>query len=908
MKKEAFLIVTTLFFIAIILSLSFIQAFQVVQAAQTAETPKSSIYPFFDKVIDNIKLFFAKGDKEIVLALEIREKYINSAFENIEFKNTGEVIKNLNEAEEKLKFVQEQVSPETANEVVSNSLDVQEVIEKIMAGKEVDAEFSSYLEKHLSEEQKTQLAAQLSEKIGSFCEELAKQDFEVMMKEPKCNPDNAPPWLKDKIEKEFQKMQEEAGKEIIEMLTTCMNDPRECDCSRIPVVAERAECEKGTSLAIKCEFQEDMSACSELEKIGPPKAPASMPFFLKPLFEKTIQELMGKKEKEMFKKFAPKECVEKGATTRGECEKIMMEIYGPPPEECMEDGRFVGEEECNSRMIASGKIPSECIDNGKPLSQEECIKRMVASGKIPSECIESGKPVPEEECTQRMVAAGKMPTECVKDGRFIGREECEKIMQEIHGKPSEECLKDGKFIGEEECQRIMDEKFGKPPQECLENGKPVSEEECTQRMVAAGKMPTECVDNGKFVGQQECERRMIEIGKIPPECVRDGKPIEREECEKIMIEKHFPKECKEANALTPAECEKILLPSECKEAGLFSREECEAFMIKKNMPQECVEANALAPEECSKLMIEKMPSECVVEGKALPAEECGAKMIESGRIPKECVKDSMPLPEEECKKIIAEEVKPIPLECEGKTPEECEEIFKNKINENIPQPCKEAAVVDAEECGKFMEKDKEKEGIGLNMPSECIGKSAEECKEIMKEKGILREEGISPEMSAAPTTEMPQECKNIGTTTQQECDMIIPKINEERMERGEKIVVDKEGNQEYITKEEINKIVDEAEKRAEEIKPDLEKAEEIKQDIVEIERGIERIEQTQQEMPPAEPLPAPEQQPSPETTPAPGPAPSAPAESAPITGATIKEFIENYYFLNIFEKIKNLFS
>lgn len=828
MKKEAFLIVTTLFFIAIILSLSFIQAFQVVQAAQTAETPKSSIYPFFDKVIDNIKLFFAKGDKEIVLALEIREKYINSAFENIEFKNTGEVIKNLNEAEEKLKFVQEQVSPETANEVVSNSLDVQEVIEKIMAGKEVDAEFSSYLEKHLSEEQKTQLAAQLSEKIGSFCEELAKQDFEVMMKEPKCNPDNAPPWLKDKIEKEFQKMQEEAGKEIIEMLTTCMNDPRECDCSRIPVVAERAECEKGTSLAIKCEFQEDMSACSELEKIGPPKAPASMPFFLKPLFEKTIQELMGKKEKEMFKKFAPKECVEKGATTRGECEKIMMEIYGPPPEECMEDGRFVGEEECNSRMIASGKIPSECIDNGKPLSQEECIKRMVASGKIPSECIESGKPVPEEECTQRMVAAGKMPTECV--------------------------------------------------------------------------------DNGKFVGQQECERRMIEIGKIPPECVRDGKPIEREECEKIMIEKHFPKECKEANALTPAECEKILLPSECKEAGLFSREECEAFMIKKNMPQECVEANALAPEECSKLMIEKMPSECVVEGKALPAEECGAKMIESGRIPKECVKDSMPLPEEECKKIIAEEVKPIPLECEGKTPEECEEIFKNKINENIPQPCKEAAVVDAEECGKFMEKDKEKEGIGLNMPSECIGKSAEECKEIMKEKGILREEGISPEMSAAPTTEMPQECKNIGTTTQQECDMIIPKINEERMERGEKIVVDKEGNQEYITKEEINKIVDEAEKRAEEIKPDLEKAEEIKQDIVEIERGIERIEQTQQEMPPAEPLPAPEQQPSPETTPAPGPAPSAPAESAPITGATIKEFIENYYFLNIFEKIKNLFS
>ncbi|MBI2047127.1 hypothetical protein HYT26_03120 [Candidatus Pacearchaeota archaeon] len=319
MKKAGEL--TAVFFIALMVLSTFASA----QA-------QAESYSGFSRFADNIRLVFASGDDKVKLALEIRNKELNSALENAKIGNAEQAIKNIESASDKLEIVQEQASPDVAEDV---KISVDEIEARIMENQNLTPEFAAYLEKHLTEEEKTRLSAELSEKLSDYCSSLAEQDYEIMLKDEKCNPENAPEWLKKDIEKKTKEMQKEASDEMIKQLTTCINDPRECDCSKIPVVSEQSKCEKSKALAIRCEFQGDMSACDQLDEMKP-EVPSNMPAFLRPMFEKTMKELISKKEKQMFNKLAPKECVDAGATTREECEKIMMEKFAP--QECIEVG------------------------------------------------------------------------------------------------------------------------------------------------------------------------------------------------------------------------------------------------------------------------------------------------------------------------------------------------------------------------------------------------------------------------------------------------------------------------------------------------------------------------------------------------------------------------------------------
>lgn len=58
------------------------------------------------------------------------------------------------------------------------------------------------------------------------------------------------------------------------------------------------------------------------------------------------------------------------------------------------------------------------------------------------------------------------------------------------------------------------------------------------------------------------------------------------------------------------------------------------------------------------------------------------------------------------------------------------------MQDAIPEICQEADVETPEECGRLLEEQRKEEGIGINMPEECIGLDIEECKKIMEEKGI----------------------------------------------------------------------------------------------------------------------------------------------------------------------------
>lgn len=109
-------------------------------------------YSGFNRFTDNVKFFFSSGENKVNLALEIREKEINSALENLEDK--GEVTKNLERARNKLLIVQEKVSVNNAEKVKAN---VNEIIDKVNNYENISSEFETYI----LEEEKTQLTAEL---------------------------------------------------------------------------------------------------------------------------------------------------------------------------------------------------------------------------------------------------------------------------------------------------------------------------------------------------------------------------------------------------------------------------------------------------------------------------------------------------------------------------------------------------------------------------------------------------------------------------------------------------------------------------------------------------------------------------------------------------------------------------
>jgi len=152
MKKE----VMILFLLGIILILPIISAQEQVQT-----------YSGFDRFIDNAKLFFSFGDNKVKLALEIREKEVNSAIGNFQNENEKDADKNLEKAWEKLQVIQEKVSLNTAEEVKQNS---EQLRENIRTQENLPDDFEVYV----LEEEKTGLTAEwVIEKEGKEGQNLS---------------------------------------------------------------------------------------------------------------------------------------------------------------------------------------------------------------------------------------------------------------------------------------------------------------------------------------------------------------------------------------------------------------------------------------------------------------------------------------------------------------------------------------------------------------------------------------------------------------------------------------------------------------------------------------------------------------------------------------------------------------
>lgn len=474
-------------------------------------TPDSPFY-FVDEIIDTVTIATAEGEEKAEAAANIAAEKVAEAKLMSDKNLTSETLEALSNANVS-SLVEGDVSPKL-KELTQEKM---EFIKKLLA--EMDqtipedlSAIQSLIDAQQTQADKNKIAAELAEKIGDFCDKLAEQDYNLMEAEPRCDPEQAPDWLKEFIETDIQKREQEATKDVLSMITQCIEDPRQCDCESIPVESHKQDCIENSALAVRCEYEQDESACNELESKGD-EFLEDLPEFMIDIVTERVDQLMEKKEKDMFNKFAPEECIEAGVTTREECEEIMIEKYGPPPEECLENGNFIGEDECKAIMEEKyGPPPSECMDGDRFIGEEACEATMIASGEIPQECVEGGE--------------------------FIGRDECESIMKEKYGETPEECMQDGEFIGEDECKSIMTEKFGEAPTECMQDGQFIGEDECKAIMIEKG-MPFGPGGEGAQGGMggeggfgEGMGGGFIE-GEFPSECA----DLSPEECSKLMQEK-----------------------------------------------------------------------------------------------------------------------------------------------------------------------------------------------------------------------------------------------------------------------------------------------------------------------------------------------------------------------------------
>ncbi len=352
MKKE----------VIVLLLLGILLVSPLVLAQEQAQT-----YSGINRFIDNVKLAFSGGDNKVRLALEVREKEVDSAMNNFNNEDEEKAVKNLERAKEKLKIVQEKVSLDTSEEIKEN---INEIKDKINKEENLLDEFEEYL----LEEEKTQLTAELTEKTYEYCKELAKEDFALMLKEEECNPDTAVPGLEKELEK-LKDLQEESFVQLMLEIRSCIDDPGTCNCEANVDVEQKAKCEKMVALAVKCEYKNDENACNELKSMKPVKgdgfAESFVPDFFMDLFKKKEDMI----DYNIEKSDVPEECQNENEREKPECARYRG--FKELSDKCWDkEGNFLLDE-CggpeNREPTMRESIP-QCYDEDNNFLEEKCGK------------------------------------------------------------------------------------------------------------------------------------------------------------------------------------------------------------------------------------------------------------------------------------------------------------------------------------------------------------------------------------------------------------------------------------------------------------------------------------------------------------------------------------------------------
>ena len=319
-------------------------------------------YSASERFIDNAKMFFSSGDNKVKLALEIREKEVNSAIENIQNGNENDSAKNLLKARQKLQIVQEKVSLNVADEV-------KESVDKIKGKINESEGLSKDFELYSLEEEKTKLKAELTLKIFEYCKTLAQEDFDLMLKEEECNPDTAIPGLEEELI-ELKDIQIKSFVKLMLEIRSCVDDPGTCNCEANVDINEKAKCEEMVALAMKCEYKQDETSCNELKAMEPKEgdnfAESFVPDFLLNLFreksymiEYDINHSDG----------VPEECWDEN--NKSECEQY--DYLKETKDDWDEYGNYIGKRPKNKEPTMQESIP-QCFDKTNNFLEEKCGK------------------------------------------------------------------------------------------------------------------------------------------------------------------------------------------------------------------------------------------------------------------------------------------------------------------------------------------------------------------------------------------------------------------------------------------------------------------------------------------------------------------------------------------------------
>ena len=133
---------------------------------------QAQTYSGFDRFADGVRLFFSGGDNKVKVALEIKEKEINSAMENIQNGDDDEANVNLERAWNRLQLVQEKVTENTAEEVKQSSNNVREQIRN-------QENLSTDFEVYSLEEEKTGLTAEWVIEVNGKEGQTLEREVEV---------------------------------------------------------------------------------------------------------------------------------------------------------------------------------------------------------------------------------------------------------------------------------------------------------------------------------------------------------------------------------------------------------------------------------------------------------------------------------------------------------------------------------------------------------------------------------------------------------------------------------------------------------------------------------------------------------------------------------------------------------
>ena len=216
-------------------------------------TPDSPFY-FVDEIVDKIEIATAEGEEKAEVAANIAAEKVAEAKLMSDKNLTSETLRALGNANVS-SLVEGEVSPEL-KELTQEKM---EFIKKLLAEMEQTipedlSAIQALIDAQQTQAEKNKIAAELAEKIGDFCDKLAQEDYSLMEAEPRCNPEQAPEWLKEFIETDLQKREQEATKEVLSMITQCIEDPRQCDCDSIPVESHKQDCIENSALAVRCEY------------------------------------------------------------------------------------------------------------------------------------------------------------------------------------------------------------------------------------------------------------------------------------------------------------------------------------------------------------------------------------------------------------------------------------------------------------------------------------------------------------------------------------------------------------------------------------------------------------------------------------------------------------------------------